>query len=354
MHHTRPSFLARVARNSLCCLALLAALPAAQAKDEVTPLLLDANFNVAKTAETAFTIADTKALKGVTRVAIPVFTVEFATAESVSAQTSGFAAAGRASSSMYYKLLGVGEAEFQAITDALYLQFQQELKASGLELVAPEQLQAAAAYGKLKAGATPAPIKSDSAMLMSAPGLAVYGFTRTAASNSSKGLFGAIAGMGAGFAAVGAISDSLELSKQLNAALLEVRLNVSFAQLESSGKGFLARLTDTASTSGKAFPSVSGLSASVIHNSTSSSIVMRHSLTLDASAYAEVREKATTTADVAGAVAVGLLRLAIGSNDSSSSTEMEVVADPAKYRAVVGAGLGTAGSLLVARLKTER
>ena len=61
-------------------------------------------------------------------------------------------------------------------------------------------------------------------------------------------------------------------------------------------------------------------------------MTMKNTLTLNASAFADVREKATTIADIAGAVAVGLLKMAIGSKDSSSSKEMEVVADPEKYR----------------------
>ena len=67
-----------------------------------------------------------------------------------------------------------------------------------------------------------------------------------------------------------------------------------------------------------------------------------------------MREKATTAGDVAGAAAVGLLRLAIGGKDSSSSKELEVVADPARCKHVVGAGLGSAASMRVARMKSER
>ena len=64
--------------------------------------------------------------------------------------------------------------------------------------------------------------------------------------------------------------------------------------------------------------------------------------------------RASTVNNVAGAVAVSLLQLAIGSKDSNSSTEMEVVADPVKYPQIIGAGLGSAGSMLVARMKSER
>lgn len=342
--------------HKLLAATLLAGALAAQAKDETTPLAVGAGFNVAEVAGSAFTIADNKALKGIQRVAVPVFAVEFITADNVSAQTSGFAAAGRATSSLYYKLLGVGEADFQAITDALYLRFLADLQASGVEVLDAQQVIKAPSYAKLLASGKPAPVKGDSTMMMSPPGLGLYGFATMGGGNTSKskGLFGALSDIGSGFAAVGAIGDTIALASELNASLLEVRLRVNFVQLSNDNKGFFGRLSSTASTSGKVFPSVDNVMMSVQSGPLRSSVTMKHTLTLDGAAFAEVREKAATAGDTAGAVAVGLLRMAIGSKDSSSSSEMEAVADPAAYRQIVGAGLGTATGLLVARMKTER
>ena len=152
----------------------------------------------------------------------------------------------------------------------------------------------------------------------------------------------------------GAIGDTIQLSADLDASLIEVRMRVNFVQLSDDNKGFFGRLAGTASASGKAFPSVDNVMMSVQSGPARSTVTMKHTLSLDTAAFAEVREKASTAGDVAGAVAVGLLRLAIGSKDSSSSKELEVVADPARYKDVVGAGLGAAGSMMVARLKAER
>ena len=347
-------FIAAVARTALVSAFVLATLQAARAADSLIPVTVDANFSVADAAAKGFTISQTQALKGLKRIAVPVFTVEFAIADAVSSQTSGFASAGRARSALYYKLLGVGEPDFQAMTNALHTSFLAELESAGFEVVPLEQITASSGYRKLLAGATPAPIKSDNAMVMSPPNLGIYGFTKAAAASSSKSVFGALSSMGAGFSAMGTITDSLELSKELNAGLLEIRMKVNFVQLNAGGKGFLDRLSGVASTSGKAFPSIDGMSVGVINNNTYNNITMRNSLTLDGSAFADVREKATTAGDVAGTVAVSLLKLAIGSSDSSSSTELEVFADPAKYKQIVGAGLSAAGAMLVARLKSER
>ena len=348
--------LVRTLAAALYSAGLLLGSPASQAKDETTPLTVDASFNAATAANNGFTIADSKALKGIKRVAVPVFAVEFIIADNVNSQTSGFGAAGRASSSLYYKLLGVGEADFQAITDALYTQFLTELKASGVEVVEASQFTAAPTYRKLVASGSAAPIKSDSTMMLSPPGLGLYGFAKMGGGNSSSGrsIFGALSDVGSGFAAVGAIGDTVQLASELDASLIEVRMRVNFVQLSDDNKGFLGRLAGSATTSGKAFPSVDNVMMGVQSGPMRSTLTMKHTLQLDTTAFADVREKATTTGDVVGAVAVGLLKLAIGSKDSSSSKELEVLADPVRYKAVVGAGLGSAGSMLVARMKAER
>ena len=340
---------------ALACL-LACAPPAAWAKDETTPLLVDAAFSPAGAAAKGFDIADTKALKGIKRVAVPVFAVEFVVADNVSSSTSGFASLGRSTVSYYYKLLGVGEADFQVITDALYAQFLADLKASGVDVLEAAQVAAAPTYRKLVATGSPAPVKTDSTLMMSPPGLGLYGFARMGGGNSakSKGLFGALSDVGAGFAAVGAITDTIQLGTELDASLIEVRMRVSFVKLADEAKGFLSRMGGMSAVSGKSFPSVDNVMIGVQSGPWRSTMTMKHTLILDTAAFAEVREKQATTGDLVGAAAVGLLKLALGSKDKIESTEFEVVAEPAKYREVVGAGLGNAGRMVVARMASER
>lgn len=346
-------------RHRLLAAAAAACLQApmpALAADAPTPVAVDASFDAESVAAQGFTIADTKALKGITRVAVPVFVVDFVTADNVRTQTSGFGSAGRASSAMYYKLLGVAEPEFQALTDAMYVDFQQRLKDSGLQVVGMDDVLASAAYRKLAAGGKKTPIKSDTNTVLSAQGMNVYGFARasTGAAKPSSGLFGALSGMGDGFAAVGDVMDSIGLAKELNAATIEVRLRVNFVELADHNKGFFGRMSNTASTSGKAFPSIDGVMVQVQQNEWRSSMTLNRVLVLDPAVFTEVREKPTTAGDVAGAVLVGLIRLASSSKDSSSSTEMEAIADPTRYHQVVGTGMSRLSDVVVARLKAER
>lgn len=349
--HIRPMRHLAAALAATCALFIT---PAALAAKALEALTVDAAFQPAEMAAKVLTVSDTATLKGITRVAVPLFAVEFVTADNVSASTSGFASVGRASSSLYYKLLGVGEADFQAITEALYADFVRDLAASGLEVVPPEQVLASPTYRKLAAAGSPAPIRSSSAITLSPPGMAIYGFAKAAAGGNNGGVFGAIASIGSNMAAVGSAFDSIELGKELGASLIEVQVRVNFVQLTDHNRGFLGRLSGTAATSGQVNPSIGSLLVGVQNGPMRSTVTMKNSLTLDNAAFAEVREKASTTADIAGAVAVGLLRLAIGSKDSSSSSEMEAVADPVRYREVVGAGLGTVRQMLVARLREAR
>ncbi len=146
----------------------------------------------------------------------------------------------------------------------------------------------------------------------------------------------------------------MQLGTELDASLIEVRMRVSFVQLSDDNKGIFGGLAGAASATGKSFPSIDNIMMGVQSGPMRSTVTSQHTLTLGADAFAEVREKATTTGDVVGAVALGFLKLAIGSKDSSSSKELEVVAEPAAYKSVVGSGLGAAGSMLVARIKAER
>jgi len=328
----------------------------AYAADAPTPVAVDGSFSAADVAAKGFTIADNKALKGISRVAVPVFVVDFVTADNVRTQTSGFGSAGRASSSLYYKLLGVGEPEFQALTDAMYADFLQRLKDSGLEVLDKQAVQAAAAYRKLADGGEKAPVKSSTNTVLTPPGMPIYGFARMSSgpAKPSSGLFGALSGIGAGFSAAGDAIASGDLATQLNAATIEVRLRVNFVELADHNKGFFGRLSSTASTTGKAFPSIDGVMVQVQQGPIRSSMTLDRVLVLDPAVFAEVREKPSTAGDVAGAVLVGLIRLASKSGDSSSSTDMEAIADPTRYKQVVAAGMNSLSDVVVARLKAER
>jgi hypothetical protein len=324
----------------------------ALAADAPQPVAVTAAFNPTEQAQRMFTVALPEVLKGVKRVAVPLFTVDFTTADSESAETSGFAAAGRARVASFYKLKGVGQADFQALTDAAYARFLADLRAAGFETMALDKVQQSPTYRKLVASGKPMPAVRSDGMLLAPAGMGSYGFSE--AGGAKPTLLGGLSAMGSAFSNMSTMMssamDTVELGKELDAAVVEVQLRVHFVQLTNENKGFLGRMASTASVSSKVYPSITGATFSV-QSSTRGSLTLKQPLALDASVFSEVRKAPTTTADVAGAIAVGLLQLAIGSKSSSSSEEMEAVADPARYREVVGSGMTALNQMFVQRLR---
>ncbi|MGQ3050859.1 MAG: hypothetical protein ACT6S0_03655 [Roseateles sp.] len=320
-------------------------------------LPLPGPFDAASAAASLVEVSGVKALKdlkGSRRVAVPQFSIEFVTQDSVSSETSGFAAAGRASVSGHYRLTGVAEPEFQALTEQLYASFVQALQAQGLEVLTPQQLAASPTWARLTAGGVQVPLRGESSITVAPPGMALYGTHRMLANTSKKGTLAALAGFGA---AVTGISESVEnvtLQKELDgAALVEVSMKLHFAQLKNENRGFLSGLSNTAAVSARLHPILTHARMTVMSGSEGSTLSTKAPLLLDPAAFTEVRKEAATTGEIAGAVAVGLLRMAIGSKDSSSSEKYEVVAEPQRYRERIAANLAQTHAMLIARMVSE-
>ena len=349
--------LKRSTAATLAAIALLSIAGVAHAKDEPTPVVLDANFKATDQASKLMSVAESKALKGVKKVAVPLFSVEFVIADAQRAETSGFAAAGRASSTLAYTLKGVDEADFQAITATLYERFVADLKATGVEVLTPEQLGASPAYRKLAAGGVASPIVSSSAITAAPAGLPIYGFnkTQTGGTSSSASLFGALAQMGSSFGVVGTIMESVTMQQELGVHVIEVQMKVNFVELTNNNKGFLGRLSNTASVDGRVQPSVGSASFRILGGTSGGasggSVTLAAPLALSGAAFSSVRKKESSTGEKAGLVAVAVLGALIGSKNTSDRDDMEAVADPAKYREIVGNGLGTVTQMFVQRLK---
>jgi hypothetical protein len=348
-------FLPRFALPGAALAAAALAFPAAYAKDAPEPVAVDAQFKPDAMAGNLLTVSDNKALKAVKRVAVPQFAVEFVTADNVSASTSSFGAAGRSSATGYYKLIGVTEPDFQALAEGFYATFLKQLQDNGLEVVPPAEVAAAPSYRKQVAAGSPLPARTDSSVTVAPPGMASYGLNRAQTTAAKPGLFGALSAFSGVASAIGSIGDNQALQKELgDATLLEVTLRVHFAQLTDNNKGFWGKMANSASVTGKLSAQISSGQMTVMQGPYVGVVALKQPLALDPSAFSELRKEAKSAGDVAGAVAVGLLRLALGSKDSSSSESYEAVADTARYREVVGAGMASLGEVFNARLKAER
>jgi len=322
----------------------------ARAADTPEPVAVDAAFQPAAQAALLLRTSLPEVLKGVKRVAVPLFTVDFITADSEKAETSGFGSAGRATAIAAYRLKGVGQADFQALTDAAHAAFLADLQAAGFEVVPLAAVQSQALYRKLVAGGRPSPDLRSDGIVLAPAGMGIYGFSEAAAGGDKPGLFSGFAAMGSALSAVGGAMDTVELGKALDAAVLEVQLRVHFVRLVNENRGFLGRMSGTASIDAKVYPSITSATWTV-QSSTRGTLTLKQPLALDGAAFTEVRNAPTTAGDVGAGLLVGLMTLAGKASGAIGVDDKEAVADPARYATTVGQGLASANRLFVARLR---
>lgn len=317
--------------------------------ETVTGVPLDASFKAADRASSMLKVidADKSALKGIQRAAISSFQVEFVTKGAASASSYEIGRSGRASTNTVITLVGVGGADFQAITEQLHGEFVRDLKGMGIEVVPTSKIVAAAAYKKMAASGKPSPAEtrtSDTWSTVYAPGgLGIYG---VGSSSNAVAIF-------AGFSAFSDVSSTMfaniELAKELDAAVVVVRMVVNFVSLKSSDSSWFGRSSGTATVRGEVSPSVAGTSTTMFvqRPTTNATMTLQSPLLIDSAAISEVKDTSSVVANVGLAV----LSLAIGGGNSSSAVEKEAVADAAQYRTLVSAGVGTVREMFMTRLR---
>ncbi|TDP61469.1 hypothetical protein [Roseateles toxinivorans] len=333
--------------HRLACVLLALSALSAQAREEA--LILDAGFKPAELAGTLMkSSTDAREVRGLKRVAITGFDVEFVTKGAASASATEIGRSGSASTSVYVTLVGVAEPDFQAIVDQLYAEFVRDVQASGIEVVPAAQLMASGTYRKMAAGGSPAPHKKSGggewSTVFTPEGRPVMGL-----SLQSKGVLGAFGGLAS---MSGAIFDNIELQKELDATLLTVRMVVKFVDLASSSSSFLGRISGTASVTGKVSPTIAAGATQMSLQSAlgGAQFGLQRPLQIDAAAIPEIKD----VSSVAGNIGLAVLSLAIGKGGSATAVEKEAVADPVRYRELVSAGLGNVRELMVERIKGVR
>ncbi|MEO7057341.1 MAG: hypothetical protein ABI281_01440, partial [Caldimonas sp.] len=318
-------------RHTYVCRQLAAALVASALgasayAETATGVALDKDFNASEKAAVMVTTSAGAApvLKGLQRAAITSFQVEFVTKGAAGASSYEIGRSGSASTNLQITMVGLDKADFQAITDKLYDGFVSDLQQMQIEVVPVERVLAAPAYQRLAATGSASPVDTrtrDTWSTVYAPqGLAVYG---TGSTSTAIPVFGAFAQ----FANIGtALTGTFDLQKELDAALLEVRMVVHFVDMQSSGINKMFGNNAVASVNWKFGPSVAATSTKMtVHRPTgTASMTLRAPLLVDGAAFKEVRD----TTSIAANVGLAFLSAAIGKGGSATAVEKEAVADP--------------------------
>lgn len=320
--------------------------------NKVTGVVLDDTFKAAERAATMVNLTDTSGskFKDIKRVAISSFQVEFVTKGAAAARSQEFGKKGSASTNMQMTLVGLTPADFQAITDKLHADFVNDLKAMNIEVVPTEKIIASTHYQKMAASGKVAPAETRTSSTWSsiyAPqGLGVYG------KGSSSNAIGILAGFSAFSEVSATLMPNIELSKELDASLFIVRLMVNFVDMKSSDASWFSRNSGEAKVSWAVGPAIAAGESTLNINTQghNTSMTLAAPILVDGAAFKEIKD----TTSIVGNVGLAVLSLAIGGGHSSVAIEKEAVADPEKYRALVGAGLGGVREMFMGKFSAAK
>lgn len=290
-------------------------------------------------------------VKGLKQVVIASFQVEFVMNSSAASTGSSFQ-----QSKVSYTLAGPSQQDMQAITDAYYAKFVEELAATGVKII-PLQDAIARSPGmqRLMNMAKPAPYIRGGANrsgFYSPPGYKFYFFP----------LDGRAKGLGDTMTTTGSQVPEEMAMKELDAGVLGVRMVVDFAEIEARGRGVLGMRPPTARVKSKAnvallpvdtqlwviTPQAKSTYMDLGHRARyalTSPIVMPDSIVS--------ADDTTTKASKIGdgvASAIGLL----AGNGGQKTRTYEVTVDPAAWSKDVSAAMDEVGQEMIARFNADR
>jgi hypothetical protein len=298
-------------------------------------------------------------LKGVTKIAIPMFAVE--TVVKTGAGIRRETGEGSVAQNVTYLLDGVPQKDMQAAVDKLYDSLVTDLKALGIDVVSPEQVIASAAYKKSAPSLT-SPNKQEGnnaeAMVYAAKGLTLglsnsrFIFNRAAGVSSGAGQLGAL------FSAakvVGQLSSQVSdggianaISEELGVPVLMVQLPLEFVEQTTKSSGGILSGTASAEVHSRLRLSISNNAfVAVGRGNDYSSHVTTTPLILSGTPVQAVKD----TSSVATNVGLGLLSMALGGKSSTRITEKTAEAHPTLYVDSVADGVGKFSKIIVAAVK---
>jgi hypothetical protein len=346
---------ALAALMTAACLSAAIAQPAFAEKSPKIqdPIAFDPQADHTDKADALFWVNQADGAKGVKKVIIPFFQIQFV----VDAQV-GAVGAGGANSKMAMRLKGATPEQMQAITDEVYQSFVADLKAAGLEVVTLEEARAYGPYSEIMNASKPSgEIVNGMGGVKSAfyapSGMKFY-FLPT--------MLPDLAG-GGSMTAVGnaqIVRREADLMTQSGAAVAGFRAVVEFATLSASNRRGLRALARNAKTKGEAglvikpvstqvFLITPNAKATMIDPQSRMRVELQAPLMIDSEAIIDMADNKTSGQKTGEALgnAISLL----GGVGMSKSKSFDVVVDPLVWQADVTGALKGLSAAAVARIK---
>lgn len=314
------------------------------------PAPIDLNSDARAGASSFVKISDAALYKGIRRVGVPSFQIEFITSGSADSTAREIGKSGSNYSSSTYKLVGVAGPQLQPLVDLMYADFTAQLVAAGYEVLPADTLRAAPAWRKMTAAGVPSPMERGAGLVLSPTGMPLVGVPPA----TGGGLLAGFSGLASVGQMISGAFELQELSNSHQATMLNVWMRVSIAEAANESAGFLGRISGTASTSVKFAPMITEARISAMNNNVNSFVETNRPLVIQGEAIREVRD----VSSVAGNIALNVLKFAIagagGGGGSASVKEYEAVAEPAQFNDVLGRNASAVRAMLVARMAQAR
>jgi len=296
------------------------------------------------------------AAKGISKVIIPFFQVQFVIDSDTSANISG-----GASSKTMVKLVGPTPEQMQAITDRLYARFIAGLGTAGLRVVSPDAARAFPNFVKLQDGGKPSGTKVDghqgvNSLFFAPKGMTYYYLPTQDIAYTGAGSFG-------GFQTAMLPPKEQALMTESGAAVLGFRAVVDFASLKSSDKGFLGHFRSSAKTSASAAIAIRPIATQMWLMTPSAKpgitdmlnrmrFEVQAPLMIDTDAILSM-DDARTRGDKRGEALGNAASLLFGGG-MSKTRKYDIVVDPALWERDIEASLNGVADMMIVRLKGER
>lgn len=291
----------------------------------------------------AFEVDTAGAFKAKQEVIIGGFQVNFLKEKRASNKAGGGLLGGGfgGKSSANMDLVGVKEAQFVAITEAAYADFQKQLSAQGYRVADRSQLISHEDFSDVSS--TPSPKREESSF---------FGADVTQTSVAPKAI-GKLYGGGFGFSNY--LAASAEFAEEQKTPVLFVTYTIDFANKAGGHGGWASTTSSLEVGQGISVAAGSGVQLIGGQMSTFSSAVGSVKLGQPISSTETFAEVISTTSDAEAGLetavnVVGMLG-GIGTNQSRS---FDVKADPAKYQAVTTKTLAEANAALVKKMAELR
>ena len=294
------------------------------------------------------------AAKGVRRVVIPFFQVQFVVNIDTTASVS------HASSKMMVRLQGPTPEQMQAITDRLYARLLSDLAAAGITVIPPAEARAFASYAKLQDGGKPTGTQVDghqgvTSLFFAPTGMSFYFLSTRDVAYTGAGSFGGVST---------AMTPCKEqaLMTESGAAVLGFRAAVDFAQLSNNNRVPLRLLRSTPRTGAKAGIAVRPIATQLWLMTPQAKptpmdpqgrmrFEVQAPLMVDTDAITAMRD-ARTRGDKRGQALGYALGMLTGSGTSKLS-KYDIEVDPTTWERDVEASLAGVERMMVTRLKAE-